>query len=175
MHIRPLMDDDIPAVISIFQDAICHIASRDYNADQLRAWVQHVDDREAFLPLMRQGMSLIAEDHWGAVAFGQLHPADHINYLYCRHAVRGKAMRRAFYALRKRRRGAMAFTSCLQRPARRRAVSSRNMAIEWSKQRSWSARGFNYATSRCRNCCVTVECQQRRPCTASTQTRLMQS
>jgi putative acetyltransferase len=90
MHLRDFRNDDLPDVIAVFRDAIHHIASSDYDADQLCAWAQFTEDVEAVRMQLCRGKSVIAEDDLGVVAFGQLHPADHINYLYCRQRGRGK-------------------------------------------------------------------------------------
>lgn len=90
MHLRPFRNDDVAGAIAVFRDTILHIASQDYDADQLRVWTQHADDVEGFRTRLSAGVSIVAVDEQGLVAFGQLYPADHINYLYCRQRGRGK-------------------------------------------------------------------------------------
>jgi putative acetyltransferase len=90
MHLRAFRNDDLPDVIAVFRDAIYNIASSDYDADQVRVWAKHLEAVEEVSTHLGQGMSVIAEDDLGVVAFGQLHPADHINYIYCRQRGRGK-------------------------------------------------------------------------------------
>jgi putative acetyltransferase len=90
MHLRAFRNDDLPDVIAVFRDAIYNIASSDYDAEQLRVWAQVMDDVDEVRARLCRGKSVIAEDDLGVVAFGQLHPDDHINYLYCRKRGRGK-------------------------------------------------------------------------------------
>jgi GNAT superfamily N-acetyltransferase len=90
MRLRDFRNDDIREVIAVFQDAIHNIAASDYDADQLRVWAQFTEDVEEVRTHLCRGKSVIAEDDLGVVAFGQLHPGDHINYLYCRQRGRGK-------------------------------------------------------------------------------------
>lgn len=88
--IRRFKNDDTSNVISVFEDAIMNIASQDYNEEQCRAWSQYGQDHDRFQAALQEGITLVAEDEHGIVAYGQLHPADHVNYLYCRARGKGK-------------------------------------------------------------------------------------
>lgn len=86
--IRQYRVDDIFDVISVFQNAIMNIASQDYNEEQCWAWSKFGQEHDRLAATLQEGIALVAEDEHGIVAFGQLYPPDHVNYLYC-HA-RGK-------------------------------------------------------------------------------------
>lgn len=95
MSIRLFQDENLLDAIAIFRDAVWNIASKDYTDEQCRAWAgdrqansSTVEERQRFQHMLSRGMTLVAEDQQGAVAFGQLDPADHINLLYC--CARGK-------------------------------------------------------------------------------------
>src|SRR5262249_33082261 len=55
-----------------------------------RAWAAPTYDDARSYARFRNGLTLVAEDDLGVVAFGQIHPPDHVNYLYCRGRGRGK-------------------------------------------------------------------------------------
>jgi hypothetical protein len=97
MHLRPFRNDDVAGAIAVFRDAILHIASQDYDADQLRVWTQHADDVEGFRTRLSAGVSIVAVDEQGLEAFGQLY-IQPITSTICTvgSAVGGKGTRRAF-------------------------------------------------------------------------------
>jgi putative acetyltransferase len=90
MAVRPYQPDDAPMLADIFRDAVMNIASKDYDEAQCHAWVRFINDLDAFAVGLSRGLTLVAEDDQGPVAFGQLHPVDHVNYIYCRLRGRGR-------------------------------------------------------------------------------------
>jgi len=90
MTLRPFTAADSSQAAAVFRDAIERIAAADYSPAQCRAWAAHVDDEDAFGRRLGEGYTRVAEDDQGLVAFGQLHPADHVEYLYCHSRGRGR-------------------------------------------------------------------------------------
>lgn len=90
MIIRHYRNDDILEIVSVFEDAIMNIASKDYNEDQCWAWSKSGQEHDRFAATLQKGITLVAEDEHGIVAFGQLYPLEHVNYLYCRAMGKGK-------------------------------------------------------------------------------------
>jgi len=95
---RPFRQDDLSQVIAVFQDAILNIASEIYSEEQVRVWAKVGYDRDRFLASLSVGLTLVVADPQGIVAFGQLYPSDHINYLYCGVRGRGKGFAAAILA-----------------------------------------------------------------------------
>jgi len=89
--IRSFRMGDSGACARVFGEAIRGIASQHYTADQLAAWQACGADAGAFGAARLQGITLVAEAEGYVVAFGQLHPGDHVEMLYCapEHAGRG--------------------------------------------------------------------------------------
>lgn len=81
MNMRPYETRDLDAVLCIFQDAINLLAADLYTVEQRHAWAHHLSP-EMFDAKLCLGTTLVLEDGGGLAAFAQLHPSNHINYLY---------------------------------------------------------------------------------------------
>jgi putative acetyltransferase len=81
--IRAYQPGDLDEVISIFNQAVLGTANQFYTLEQCQAWQSGVSDRTQFGFRLQRGMTLIGECQGQLAAFGQLHPANHINLLYC--------------------------------------------------------------------------------------------
>lgn len=87
MNIYPLrafISDDIHAVAEIYHHAASELGQQYYSPEQVSTWADyphsHFDEFEA---LMCQGHTLVAVDEKNQpIAFGQLHPANHLTLLY---------------------------------------------------------------------------------------------
>jgi putative acetyltransferase len=82
LFIRTYAPVDAEALAAIFRDAVIHTASSVYEPEQIAAWSAYPEDLENFRESLTQGLSLVAVVDNYPVAFGQLHPVDHIAYLY---------------------------------------------------------------------------------------------
>ncbi|MGF1615373.1 MAG: hypothetical protein ACFCVA_16095 [Gammaproteobacteria bacterium] len=91
MKLRRYRATDAKALAAVYRDAAHHLGRSAYTEEQTAAWVRHLEDLESFRAALSEGLTVCAEVDWSPVAFGQLHPADHIVYLYCHseHACRG--------------------------------------------------------------------------------------
>jgi putative acetyltransferase len=83
--------DDAEAITQVFRSAVSAISDRRYAPEQVTAWSASAADRLAFGAARLRGVTLVAEVEGSVVAFGQLHPEDHVEMLYCdaRQAGRG--------------------------------------------------------------------------------------
>jgi putative acetyltransferase len=93
VRIRHCQAADAEALAAIYRDAACNLGRQGYTEEQTAVWARHPDDLERFRATLGEGLTLCAEVDQAPVAFGQLHPPDHIAYLYCHsaHARRGYA------------------------------------------------------------------------------------
>lgn len=93
VSIRRYEPADAEALIAIYRDAALVLGRQVYSEEQTRAWANYPEDLEEFRSLLSRGLTLCAVQDRQPVAFGQLHPGDHIAYLYCHsdHARRGLA------------------------------------------------------------------------------------
>lgn len=85
---------DAEELAEVYRDAVRSLGPTAYGERQVRAWARHPDDLEAFRAALAEGVTLIIVRDDRPVAFGQLHPVDHVAYLYCApaHARRGYAV-----------------------------------------------------------------------------------
>lgn len=79
--IRPLEEQDLPALARVFEAAIENLASRDYDPAQRKAWAADAGS-DAFNQALREGVTMVADNDGTPVAFAQLHPQDHLRMLY---------------------------------------------------------------------------------------------
>lgn len=82
MMIRPYQSSDAPALADLYQDAVWEIGAQAYDAAQVEVWAAAVQDLEWFQRSLEQGVTLVAIAEGQIAAFGQLHPLDHVAFLY---------------------------------------------------------------------------------------------
>jgi putative acetyltransferase len=95
MTLRNYLQADAEALAEIYRDAALNLGRKGYTEEQVAVWARHPEDLEQFRAMLSEGLTLCAEADGAPVAFGQLHPPDHIAYLYCHsaHARHGHAAR----------------------------------------------------------------------------------
>lgn len=93
MLIRPYHPQNLPAVAAVYRDAVLSIDSQQYTPKQVKVWASFVNDTHDLAKRLADGLTLVAIVHKQLVAFGQLHPDDHLSLLYTskRHARKGIA------------------------------------------------------------------------------------
>lgn len=93
MLIRPYHPQNLPAVAAVYRDAVLSIGPQQYTPEQVKVWASFANDTDALARHLADGLTLVAIVHKQLVAFGQLHPADHLSLLYTskRHARKGIA------------------------------------------------------------------------------------
>lgn len=82
MMIRPYQSSDAPALADLYQDAVWEIGAQVYDAAQVEVWAAAVQDLAWFQRSLEQGLTLVAIAEAQIAAFGQLHPLDHVAFLY---------------------------------------------------------------------------------------------
>lgn len=80
--IRPYQSSDAPALADLYQDAVWEIGAQVYDAAQVEVWAAAVQDLDWFQRSLEQGLTLVAIAEAQIAAFGQLHPLDHVAFLY---------------------------------------------------------------------------------------------
>ncbi|HXZ09265.1 MAG TPA: GNAT family N-acetyltransferase [Paraburkholderia sp.] len=79
---RPFEHDDAPALASLFCDAVMQFAAADYGLAARTAWAAAAHNSDAFGARLARGLTLVALQGGACAAFGQLHPASHVEMLY---------------------------------------------------------------------------------------------
>ncbi|MGG7056398.1 acetyltransferase [Nitrosomonas sp. ANs5] len=91
MRFRNYITADTEALIAVYRAAALVLGRQGYTEEQINAWAMYPEDAEAFRRTLAKGVTLCAVIDGVPAAFGQLHPVDHIAYMYCHpdHARRG--------------------------------------------------------------------------------------
>ena len=82
MELRRYQTSDVAALVAIYRDAVLGTGATAYSPQQVAAWATFPADLAAFGHQLAQGITLVALDEGQPVAFGQLHPVDHVAFLY---------------------------------------------------------------------------------------------
>ncbi|WP_111496559.1 GNAT family N-acetyltransferase [Marinobacter bohaiensis] len=77
---RPEFDSH--AIGQLYQASVSVLGAGHYEPEVIEAWRRWADHPHAVAQLLSQGMTLIAQHSGRIAAFGQRHPAGHINMLY---------------------------------------------------------------------------------------------
>lgn len=80
--IRPYQSSDVPALADLYHDAVWETGAQVYDAAQVEVWAAAVQDLAWFQRSLEQGLTLVAIAEAQIAAFGQLHPLDHVAFLY---------------------------------------------------------------------------------------------
>ncbi len=93
MTLRNYIPTDAEALADVYRDAARNLGTQAYTPEQTRVWALHPEDLEEFRATLSEGLTICAVVGDSPVAFGQIHPVDHVAYLYCHsaHARRGYA------------------------------------------------------------------------------------
>jgi putative acetyltransferase len=86
MNLRKYHLGDAEALAEVYRDAARNLGRYGYTDEQTAVWARHPEDLDQFRASLSQGLTLCADVDGAAVAFGQVHPTDHIAYLYCHSA-----------------------------------------------------------------------------------------
>lgn len=97
MVLRGYTPADTVALAAVFRDAVATLGSLSYSPAHVSAWAASADDLAAFGERLNRGLTLVAEIDGKVAAFGQLHPADHVEMLYCLGALARRGMATAIH------------------------------------------------------------------------------
>ncbi|WP_299018050.1 GNAT family N-acetyltransferase [uncultured Photobacterium sp.] len=83
-QLRGFISDDINDVAKIYHNAASKLGRHYYSPEQITLWADYPQNHfEEFTMLLSQGHTLVAVDEKNQpIAFGQLHPANHLTLLY---------------------------------------------------------------------------------------------
>jgi putative acetyltransferase len=79
---RTFQRGDATALAALFRDAVMQLTGACYDTAARLAWASAADEADAFAARLARGLSLVAMQGDGFVAFGQLYPASHVEMLY---------------------------------------------------------------------------------------------
>lgn len=79
---RTYTRQDAAAVAAAFRESVRGIGIEQYTAEQVRVWSAFPYDMDEFRERLAQGLTVVAEDNQRIVAFGQLNPKDHVEFMY---------------------------------------------------------------------------------------------
>jgi putative acetyltransferase len=93
MNLRPYVPADAEALARVYRDSVTLLGAQGYDEAQVSVWASFADDLSSFRERLERGLTVVAEEDGIPVAFAQLNPADHVQFLYCApsHARRGIA------------------------------------------------------------------------------------
>jgi putative acetyltransferase len=95
--IRKYAPRDAERLASVYRDAVSSLGPQAYSPRQIAVWAAYPEDIEEFRDRLGRGQTLVAEVAGEITAFGQLDPADHIAFLYCRGDQSRKGIGSAIY------------------------------------------------------------------------------
>jgi putative acetyltransferase len=93
--IRPYARQDAPVLMDIFNRAVRSLASRDYDAAQIEAWMGRTSDAAAFQARREAKPTFIAEIGGVIAGFSDLEPDGHIDMLFVEPAFARRGVGRA--------------------------------------------------------------------------------
>lgn len=98
MKIRKFSPSDAEPLADVYRDAVRGIGPQAYTSEQIVAWALYPDDMAEFSERLSRGVTLVAEDDAGPIAFGQLEPEDHLAFLYCATAYSRRGVASSIYS-----------------------------------------------------------------------------
>ncbi len=82
VSVRPCTASDTAALAAVYRESVHALGPLAYNASQVKAWARFADNLSALRDQLLAGVTLVVEWRNNPIAFGQLHPTDHIALLY---------------------------------------------------------------------------------------------
>jgi len=80
--IRRYRPEDAEAISELYRKSVTEIGIERYSKAEVDAWASYADEVEEIRYKLSGGLTLIAEVGGRMVAFGQLKPPDHVEFLY---------------------------------------------------------------------------------------------
>lgn len=82
MKVRPYMQTDFEAVVSLFTASVHGLAENHYNAEQIAAWAPVRPDLTAWQERLKRLSTIVADDHGELAGFLSYEPDGHIDLLF---------------------------------------------------------------------------------------------
>jgi len=80
--LRAYRADDADALAALFRASARVLGAQAYSPAHVEGWTRYPEDLEEFRARLAQGTTLVALDGDAPVGFGQLSPADYVDFLY---------------------------------------------------------------------------------------------
>jgi putative acetyltransferase len=127
--VRPWREADTEELGEVFRKSVSEVASRDYRAAQIEAWMKAPGEIDTWTERMRNRTTFVAEAETRLVGFIQYEPPDHIDMTY----VHPQTQRIGV---------ASALVAAVEADARRRGVTALNVEASITSRPFFKARGF---------------------------------
>ncbi|MEW6143584.1 MAG: GNAT family N-acetyltransferase [Thermodesulfobacteriota bacterium] len=82
LNIRRYKPEDAEDIAALYSKSVREIAIGIYTPEEVEAWASYADEIEELRHRLTEGLTLVAESGNRLIAFGQLKPLDHIEFLY---------------------------------------------------------------------------------------------
>lgn len=80
--IRRYRPEDAEAISDLYRNSVTEIGIERYSQAEVEAWASYADEIEELRHRLAEGLTLIAECRGRMAAFGQLKPANRVEFLY---------------------------------------------------------------------------------------------
>lgn len=99
IHIRAYAASDASALVEVFQRSVNGIGPRDYSPEQVNAWASRTPTAEAMHARYTDGRTAMVatDDNDQPIAFGDLEPDGHLDFIYCVPEAAGRGVASALY------------------------------------------------------------------------------
>ncbi|GAB4482188.1 MAG: GNAT family N-acetyltransferase [Burkholderiaceae bacterium] len=95
--LRPYRPGDAEALAALFRASARVLGAKAYSPAHVEAWARHPEDLDEFRTRLGQGTTLVALDGDSRIGFGQLNPADTVEFLYVAPTHARRAVAQAIY------------------------------------------------------------------------------
>jgi putative acetyltransferase len=82
LSVRPGKPDDLPELQQLFVDTISTICKKDYQDDQISAWISGARNKQRWLDILAKQYLLVAIDQDKIVGFGSLDQGGYLDLMY---------------------------------------------------------------------------------------------
>ncbi len=90
MEITKYTSNEFDSILELFYDTVKYININDYNADQIKAWMNI--DKEKFKYSLDNNHTLVVNKQGKIIAFGNISNTGYIDYLYVSHKCQGQGI-----------------------------------------------------------------------------------
>jgi putative acetyltransferase len=99
MPIRPYQSSDAELLADLYARSVRHFGRRAYSAEQVEAWASTISaDKIATRATDGRIMLVATDEHDDPLAFGDMEPDGHLDFLYCAPEAAGQGLGSKIYA-----------------------------------------------------------------------------
>lgn len=97
MRVRQGKIEDLFELQKLFVDTIKKVCSKDYNPEQIDAWVSGIQNTHRWEHVLRSHYVFIAEEKEEIIGFGTLDSTGYIDFLFVHHNFQNQGVARCLY------------------------------------------------------------------------------